>query len=498
MRIIIFNPQGNFDKNDSHITEHPDFGGQLVYVKQLALALSDLGHNIDIFTRKIVDPEWPEFSSDIEFYRDNDKVKIIRLPFSTLKFLPKEEIWPYLCSEYIPLILEYYKKNNLFPDVGSSHYADGGFAAAYFKKLTGIKYTFTGHSLGAQKMDKFNVSPENIIDYEHKYKFSKRVIAERVSIKNASIIVASSENERFVQYAHKIYKNVADVNNDNKFKVIAPGISLPVFDKNNKEFNETEIINHINRAVCRDIDENRRTLPYLIVSARIDHKKNHIGLLNMFSEVAELQKKCNLMFITRNHNNPLRDYKKLTQGFEQEIIWKMVEIISKNKLIGKITMFSLSGQNELAVAYRYLSRFNSLFVLPALFEPFGLAPIEAMASGLPVVVTKFGGTSESLFNNNIEYGKLIDPNNFEEFSSAVLELIKNKNLWNEFSEKGYEYVSKKFDWEIPSLKYQKVFEKILSEKEYSSISDISEKEFEIINDEHDIKKKIEVINQHYF
>ena len=32
MHILFFNPQGNFDKTDSYMTEHPDFGGQLVYV----------------------------------------------------------------------------------------------------------------------------------------------------------------------------------------------------------------------------------------------------------------------------------------------------------------------------------------------------------------------------------------------------------------------------------------------------------------------------------
>ena len=36
MHIIFLNPQGNFDKNDSYWTMHPDFGGQLVYVKEIA------------------------------------------------------------------------------------------------------------------------------------------------------------------------------------------------------------------------------------------------------------------------------------------------------------------------------------------------------------------------------------------------------------------------------------------------------------------------------
>ena len=41
MHILFFNPQGNFDDADSHWTEHPDFGGQLVYVKEVAMAMVD-------------------------------------------------------------------------------------------------------------------------------------------------------------------------------------------------------------------------------------------------------------------------------------------------------------------------------------------------------------------------------------------------------------------------------------------------------------------------
>ena len=55
MHIVFLNPQGNFDPKDSYLTEHPDFGGQLVYVKEVAQAMVDLGHRVDIVTRRIRD-----------------------------------------------------------------------------------------------------------------------------------------------------------------------------------------------------------------------------------------------------------------------------------------------------------------------------------------------------------------------------------------------------------------------------------------------------------
>jgi len=62
MRIAFLNPQGNFDPKDNYWTEHSDFSGQPGYVKQVALAMGEIGHQVDILTRKIIDPEWSEFS----------------------------------------------------------------------------------------------------------------------------------------------------------------------------------------------------------------------------------------------------------------------------------------------------------------------------------------------------------------------------------------------------------------------------------------------------
>ena len=68
MHVIFLNPQGNFDQYDSHLTEHPDFGGQLVYVKEVCMAIANMGVKVDIVTRLIDDPAWPEFSQPLGSY----------------------------------------------------------------------------------------------------------------------------------------------------------------------------------------------------------------------------------------------------------------------------------------------------------------------------------------------------------------------------------------------------------------------------------------------
>ena len=159
MHIVFMNPQGNFDPKDSYLTEHPDFGGQLVYVRELAQAMAKRGHKIDIVTRRIRDASWPEFSTAQDSYPGfEESLRIIRFSFGGDNFLNKEELWPHI-PELVDKMLQFYGKNQ--PDIITSHYADGGYAAKIASELAGIPFSFTGHSLGAQKLDKLAITNKN-------------------------------------------------------------------------------------------------------------------------------------------------------------------------------------------------------------------------------------------------------------------------------------------------------------------------------------------------
>ena len=130
MHIGFLNPQGNFDAQDSYWTEHPDFGGQLVYVKELALAMAAEGHKVDLITRQVIDDDWPEFAAPLDSYPDQDGVRIVRIPCGPQAFLAKEDLWPYVGSEWVPGIIEFYRSSGGLPDFFTAHYGDGGLAGA--------------------------------------------------------------------------------------------------------------------------------------------------------------------------------------------------------------------------------------------------------------------------------------------------------------------------------------------------------------------------------
>ena len=445
MHIAFLNPQGNFDPADSYLAEHSDFGGQLVYVKQVALAMGKLGHKVDILTRQINDPNWPEFSSPRETYPDAPNVRILRLPAGPTVFLPKELLWPHLGPDWVLNIINFYNQEGNYPDFFSAHYGDGGISAVLLRNHTGIPFSFTAHSLGAQKMDNLNVTSENFQELDKKYHFSPRLIAERTAMNHSLVNITSTIHERQVQYGHPSYQGAVDTANASHFAVIPPGVNLAIFDKNVTSEVETETAKYLKDMLARDINQERLEFPCIVASSRIDIKKNHLGLLRAYAAKKELQRISNLVILTGGLVDPLNEYTQATDA-EKEVLLPLIQLIDENELRGQVAMFSIKGQSQLGAAYRYFGRLRSIFTLPAHHEPFGLAPLEAMAAGMPAVVTKFGGPSESMRDGEEEFGILIDPSDPAELSSAMMLLLSNPDIWEKYSQAGYKRVVSTYNW----------------------------------------------------
>ncbi len=463
MFISFLNPQGNFDPEDSYWMEHPDFGGQLVYVKETAIALAELGHRVDIVTRQINDPDWPEFSDPIDRYPESENVRIVRIPCGPDEFLPKEELWPYLGTDWVGGIIDFYENEGTFPDVTTAHYGDGGLVGALLKQRTGTNYTFTGHSLGAQKMDRFDASPEKLPKLDERFNFARRIFAERTAMNHADRVITSTKQERFNQYGHRAYRNAVSVEDDDKFAVIPPGVNRRLFNPEEGGLDDP-VRNRIRAAIERDIPDRRRDLPLVICSSRLDRKKNHLGLVKAFRESDQLQEAANLAIVVRGSDNPL-EQREHYEGESREILNEIAEILEKEGLWKVATSFPLENQKELAAAYRQVRKRGSVFALTALYEPFGLAPLEAMSCGLPAVVTNQGGPTESIRDTEKgeEYGVLVDPEDPEDIASGLLRILTSEEEWEKFSRHGEERVLSCYTWKETAKGYQRVLEEIKDE-----------------------------------
>ena len=462
MKIGFLNPQGNFDPDDSYWTEHPDFGGQLVYVKEVSIAMARLGHQVDILTRQIVDPDWPEFATRTDRYAGVDNARIVRLPCGPDRFLPKEELWPHLGTDWVRNILAFYGQEGAVPSAFTAHYADGALAGALLKQKANTPFTLTGHSLGAQKMDKLAVTPESLADRHAHFHFPRRIQAERVGMNHAARIITSTMQERMEQYSHPAYHGAVDPEDDSRFNVIPPGVNLRVFSPAPAGIDAT-IRQRIEGALQRDVSPGRRQLPMVVASSRLDAKKNHRSLVQAFAVSQGLQETANLAIVVRGLEDPLRAYDTLGAN-EKAILDEITDLMTRHKLWGKVTAFPLNSQPELAAAYRTLAQRGSVFALTALYEPFGLAPLEAMSCGLPAVVTQNGGPSESLREGDQEFGVLVDPADPTDVAHGLLRILGSESTWQRFHEAGRERVMSRYTWERTAEGYLDVIEDILQEE----------------------------------
>lgn len=92
-----------------------------------------------------------------------------------------------------------------------------------------------------------------------------------------------------------------------------------------------------------------------------------------------------------------------------------------------------------------------LFVLPSIFEPFGMTALEAMACGRAVVASKFGGIKNVVSSG--DNGLLIDPYDQKEFAEAMIRFLKEPKSAERMGLRGCETIQKYFSWEAIADKH---------------------------------------------
>ncbi|WP_257236985.1 glycosyltransferase [Nostoc sp. 'Peltigera malacea cyanobiont' DB3992] len=187
--------------------------------------------------------------------------------------------------------------------------------------------------------------------------------------------------------------------------------------------------------------------------------------MQAFAISPTLQERANLVVLTGGLDDPLRE--ETSDDIAEEVLAPIREVIKENDLWGKVSAFGLSDQSQesLAAAYRFMVKRRSVFALTALYEPFGLAPLEAAVAGLPVVATKNGGPSESFRQGNKEYGVLVDPEDSADIARGLERLLCDANDWEYFAQAGQQRVLKKYTWESTAENYLTLLEQIVSSSE---------------------------------
>ncbi len=107
---------------------------------------------------------------------------------------------------------------------------------------------------------------------------------------------------------------------------------------------------------------------------------------------------------------------------------------------------------------RKMFSLSDVYVMPSVSEPFGISPLEAMRSHVPVIISKQSGVAEVL-----EYAVKIDYWDVDAMADAIYGLITYPAFGKMFASKGLEEVTG-LKWDKAALKIKEGYERVINKK----------------------------------
>ncbi len=416
-RVCMLSTHGYFDPVPE--LGKTDTGGQVLYVLQLARSLAELGTKVDIYTR------WFDRSkSQIESLPDCRDARVIRVPAGGWEFIPKERIYDVL-DELTKNMIDFIRGNGLEYDLFHGHYVDAGIVALDVARAFSRPAFFTAHSLGAWKRQRIGGDPEEM---DALFNFSKRISEELRIFKSVAAQSVTSTEE--IDKIEELYGFRSP-----RMEFIPPGVDINAFHPLAKGESE---------------EATRISLPdrYIFMVSRIAAAKGHDLLLPAFQRVADEFPDLHLI-LAGGTADPDEE--------ELEVLAKIKSFTRKSGLSDRVHAVGGIPHDELPPYFRQAE----LFVLPARYEPFGMTALEAMACGVPAVISIHAGIQENLSSG--EDCLLVDPYKTHEFAEALASVPRDGELSARLGKAGRKAVQDSFSWEAIAARYVDFYKRHLEQ-----------------------------------
>ncbi|PIR70038.1 MAG: hypothetical protein COU46_03705 [Candidatus Niyogibacteria bacterium CG10_big_fil_rev_8_21_14_0_10_42_19] len=134
------------------------------------------------------------------------------------------------------------------------------------------------------------------------------------------------------------------------------------------------------------------------------------------------------------------------------------KIVNDLDLNGRVIFMGRVSENDLVLAYSS----HNIYIFQHHLQSDGLSQFEAVASGLPIIVSKTAGCHEVLTDG--ENALFINPKDPQDIVLKIKQLIDDPALYAKLSENGSNFVRNNFSWDKYAKNILTVFKEVLGSK----------------------------------
>jgi D-inositol-3-phosphate glycosyltransferase len=380
-----------------------DAGGMNVYMRELACALAKYNVKVDIFTR------WTNETTP-QVVQLNPLVRVIHIKAGPVAPIHKNDLYQYL-PVFTRNIEEFRCKNADQYDLIHSHYWLSGVAGMRLARLWDVSHITTFHTLARLKQLAHPNEPEPPL----------RLEMEQRLIQHVDRIIAPTADERteLIRYCGATACQV---------DVIPCGVDLDLFVPHDRQQARERL----------HLDPQQ---PVLLFAGRLDPFKGPDLLLRA---AAMMEEEAQVVIVGGR------------LGGDKDV--KGLQALAKTlKISPRVHFFGARPRQEMPLIYSAAQ----ITVMPSYHESFGLAAVESLACGTPVVATRAGGLMTVVQHG--ETGYLV-PRCPGFFAERLDTLLRDTDLYARMSAAARDSV-RRFSWCSVARQVSDVYEAIIDEAE---------------------------------
>ena len=365
---------------------------QNMYVRSFGEALSRLGWQVDMFTRKT------DLGQE-DIIQHNPRCRTIRLKAGAKIFLPEQDLINCL-PIFLQRLLQFQRENNVrYKLIHTNHWLSA-WVGMKLKQVQPLKHIHTFHTLGAVKYaNDSNIS--NLI--------KNRLEIEKNCLNTADLNIATCPQQR--NYLRELVSDKGYV------EIIPCGTDPDLFGS----------ISHHEARKKLGIESNLFNILYV---GKFNYRQGVETLIKAISK-PQLRSLNNIrLTLVNNSSQP------------SLLLMKRIEKLVSDTKIDRLTTFiSKISREQLATYYTAAD----VCVVPNHYNPSGIVALEAMASGTPVIAADVGGLKYVVEHE--KSGLLFPSHNSFLLAQAISHLMDDAQLRLKMSVVARERISELFTWD---------------------------------------------------